>query len=165
MLATSFFVVTLTTTNFSVASISSLSRQVKLQSTVSFATARWTEKQQQQQQRHVSDLSLHHMASSTTLYEILGIRVTASDEEIKAAYRRLARVYHPDVAPAERKESFTGEFMKIHTAYRTLSDPEKRANYDRSLIRCHQKPLTMSSSSLWGFSGYTSHNWETDQCW
>ncbi|RDY08548.1 Chaperone protein dnaJ 11, chloroplastic, partial [Mucuna pruriens] len=103
----------------------------------------------------------HSMASCTTLYQILGIRATASAEEIKAAYRRLARICHPDAAPVDRKESSAGEFMKIHAAYCTLSDPEKRASYDRSLFR-RQRPLTTTSSR---FSGYSGRNWETDQCW
>nr|KYP60394.1 hypothetical protein KK1_022798 [Cajanus cajan] len=50
--------------------------------------------------------------------------------------------------------------MKIHAAYSTLSDPDKRANYDRSLFR-RQRPLSKAAA----FSGYTSRNWETDQCW
>ncbi|KAK7376099.1 hypothetical protein VNO78_34951 [Psophocarpus tetragonolobus] len=121
-----------------------LTRHVRLRSTVSFATPY---------------LSPHSMASCTTLYEILGIRAAASAQEIKAAYRRLARVCHPDVVPVERKESSTGEFMKIHAAYCTLSDPEKRAIYDSSLFR-RQRPLTTTSSS-----GYGGRKWETDQCW
>ncbi|KAK7262958.1 hypothetical protein RJT34_30540 [Clitoria ternatea] len=101
------------------------------------------------------------MASCTTLYEVLEIGAAASSEEIKAAYRRLARACHPDVAAVDRKESSAGEFMKIQAAYCTLSDPEKRATYDRSLVR-RQPPLTTTSS---GFSGYSGRNWETDQCW
>jgi DnaJ-class molecular chaperone len=75
------------------------------------------------------------MASCTSLYEILGIASASSDQEIKAAYRRLARVSHPDVAAIDRKDSSADEFMKIHAAYSTLLDPEKRASYDRSLFR------------------------------
>ncbi|KAI5418656.1 chaperone protein dnaJ 11, chloroplastic [Lathyrus oleraceus] len=97
--------------------------------------------------------------ASGSLYEILGIAAAASDQEIKTAYRRLARVSHPDVAAVHRKNSSADEFMKIHAAYSTLSDPEKRANYDRSLFRRRQ-PLTASR-----FSGYRIRNWETDQCW
>ncbi|PON42666.1 Terminal organelle assembly protein [Parasponia andersonii] len=101
------------------------------------------------------------MASS--LYEILGIPTVATCQEIKAAYRRLARVCHPDVAAIDRKDSSADEFMKIHAAYSTLSDPAKRAEYDRRFLRRHHchRPLTMAS----GFSGYTGRNWETDQCW
>ncbi|OAY57545.1 chaperone protein dnaJ 11, chloroplastic [Manihot esculenta] len=93
-----------------------------------------------------------------SLYEILGIPVGATSQEIKSAYRRLARTWHPDVAALDRKDKSADEFMKIHTAYSTLSDPEKRAVYDRKFFR-RKSPLTGS------FPGYHGRNWETDQCW
>lgn len=141
-------------------SVTSPPRHVRFRSVVSFATATFTE---EQQHKAAPYLRPHHgMALSATLYDILGIRATASGEEIRAAYRRLARVCHPDVAPVERKESSAGEFMKIHAAYCTLSDPEKRDSYDRSLFRRQQRPVKTTSS---GASGYGGRNWETDQCW
>ncbi|KAA8546090.1 hypothetical protein F0562_020459 [Nyssa sinensis] len=74
------------------------------------------------------------MASS--FYEVLGIPASASGYEIKAAYRRLARTCHPDVVATNvGKERSATEFMKIHAAYSTLSDPDKRATYDRDLFR------------------------------
>lgn len=62
-------------------------------------------------------------------YEILNVPRDASLEEIKAAYRRLAREYHPDV----RKDDPQAEerFKEINEAYQVLSDPQKRAEYDR----------------------------------
>ncbi len=61
-------------------------------------------------------------------YEILGVPRTASAEEIKRAYRRLARKYHPDVS----KETQAAEkFKDIAEAYQTLKDPEKRAAFDQ----------------------------------
>ena len=61
-------------------------------------------------------------------YEILGVPRTASADEIKKAFRRLARIYHPDVA----KNKTTGEakFKEINEAYEVLGDPEKRQKYD-----------------------------------
>ncbi|GMI68196.1 DnaJ11, DNA J protein C23 [Hibiscus trionum] len=106
-------------------------------------------------------LSRPGTATCTSLYEILGIPVGASNQEIKTAYRRLARVCHPDVAAIDRKDSSADEFMKIHAAYSTLSDPQKRAVYDSKISRRVQRPLTSDSR----FSGYRGRNWETDQCW
>ncbi|KAK8673282.1 hypothetical protein V6N13_111629 [Hibiscus sabdariffa] len=116
---------------------------------------------QQEKGSTSSYLSRPGMATCTSLYEVLGIPVGASNQEIKAAYRRLARVCHPDVAAIDRKDSSADEFMKIHAAYSTLSDPQKRAVYDRKNFLRVQRPLTSDSR----FSGYRGRSWETDQCW
>ena len=63
------------------------------------------------------------------LYEILGIPRTASDKEIKAAYRRLALKYHPDKNKSD-KEAET-KFKEINMAYEVLSDDQKRKQYDQ----------------------------------
>ncbi|CAI9296439.1 unnamed protein product [Lactuca saligna] len=97
----------------------------------------------------------------SSLYEVLGIQIGADTVEIKAAYRRLARVLHPDVRD---HDSSADEFMKVHSAYATLSDPGKRADYDRSLFG-RQKVTVRSSSSAAEFTGYSGRRWETDQCW
>lgn len=60
-------------------------------------------------------------------YETLGIERQASPEEIKKAYRRLARRYHPDISKEEGHEEL---FKAVSEAYQTLSDPEKRKAYD-----------------------------------
>ncbi|KAK1419734.1 hypothetical protein QVD17_29025 [Tagetes erecta] len=93
----------------------------------------------------------------SSLYEVLGIQTGADTVEIKAAYRKLARVLHPDVG---NLDSSADEFIKLHSAYVTLSDPGKRADYDRSLF-VRPNVAVRSSSSV----GYSGRRWETDQCW
>ncbi|MCS6884645.1 MAG: molecular chaperone DnaJ [Acidobacteriota bacterium] len=62
-------------------------------------------------------------------YEILGVSRDATAEEIKKAYRRLARKYHPDVNPGDKAAE--EQFKKISEAFEVLGDPEKRKVYDR----------------------------------
>lgn len=61
-------------------------------------------------------------------YKVLGVAKTATDEEIKKAFRKLARKYHPDVA--KDKKTAEEKFKEINEAYEVLGDPEKRKKYD-----------------------------------
>ena len=115
-----------------------------------------------------------HTATTSSLYDVLGIQAGATCQEIKAAYRRLARVVHPDVATkGQRGQTSAGDqFMKVHEAYATLSDPEKRADYDRVLysrqpnVRFSSLGMSTCTDTLASrFAGYTRRKWETDQCW
>jgi len=63
-------------------------------------------------------------------YKVLGVPRNASEEEIKKAYRKLAREFHPDRNPTNKTEA-ENKFKKINEAYEVLSDPNKRAQYDR----------------------------------
>ena len=62
-------------------------------------------------------------------YKTLGLDKTAKDADIKSAYRRLARKYHPDMNPG--KPEAEEKFKEINEAYQVLSDPEKRQKYDQ----------------------------------
>src|SRR6202045_3608792 len=62
-------------------------------------------------------------------YETLGVSKTASEDEIRSAFRKLARKYHPDVA--KDKKNAEEKFKQINEAYEVLSDAEKRKKYDQ----------------------------------
>lgn len=62
-------------------------------------------------------------------YEVLGIEKSASEQEIKSAYRKLAHKYHPDKNPNDKAAEES--FKEVNEAYEVLSNPEKRAQYDR----------------------------------
>ncbi len=64
------------------------------------------------------------------LYQVLGIAENAPEEEIKAAYRKLAKKYHPDAHPGD--VACEKKFREINEAYSVLSSPEKRKKYDET---------------------------------
>lgn len=68
-----------------------------------------------------------------SFYELLGIPESVTLIEIKQAYKSLARKYHPDVSPPDRVEEYTKRFIRVQEAYETLSDPRRRAIYDKDL--------------------------------
>lgn len=69
------------------------------------------------------------MATKRDYYEVLGVDKNASDAEIKKAYRKLAKQYHPDVNPDDKEAE--AKFKEINEAYEVLSDSKKRNQYDR----------------------------------
>ena len=82
------------------------------------------------------------MTSPRDYYAILGVRPSASGEEIRGAFRRMSKAYHPDL----NKSPGAAERMKeINAAYDTLSDPAKRAEYDLALDRAAHSAEASSS--------------------
>ena len=70
------------------------------------------------------------MAQKRDYYEVLGVNKNATDEELKKAYRKLAKKYHPDANP-DNKEEAERKFKEVNEAYETLSDKQKRQMYDQ----------------------------------
>lgn len=85
--------------------------------------------------------------SKRDYYEVLGVNKDATEEEIKKAYRKLARKYHPDVNKDDPQAE--EKFKEVTEAYEVLSDQQKRANYDRF---GHSDP-NFGSGGFGGFSG------------
>lgn len=84
-------------------------------------------------------------------YEVLGVSKTATDEELKKAYRKLAKKYHPDANPDNKAEAEV-KFKELNEAYEVLSDKQKRAMYDQF---GHDGPSGYAGNGGYGgFSGF-----------
>ena len=69
------------------------------------------------------------MAEKRDYYEVLGVPRTASEDEIKKAYRKLAKKYHPDLNPGDKQAE--ERIKEVNEAYEILSDKDKKARYDQ----------------------------------
>ncbi|HVA67041.1 MAG TPA: J domain-containing protein [Elusimicrobiota bacterium] len=93
-------------------------------------------------------------------YSILGVKKGASAEDIKRAYRRLAKEHHPDLQGEAHKAKAGEKFKEINEAYEVLSDPEKRAKYDAvgpewANAARHEAPRPRSGGRAEQFSGFS----------
>ena len=91
----------------------------------------------------------------TDPYRVLGVNRNASDEEIKRAYRKLAKKLHPDLNPGDKKVE--AQFKETTAAYDFLSDPEKRRKYDRGEIDESGQPRGPRFSSRPSGGGQQRH--------
>jgi curved DNA-binding protein len=101
------------------------------------------------------------MQQISNYYEVLGVPRNATSEEIKKAFRRLARTYHPDVNPGNKAAE--EKFKSINEAYDVLSDEQRRTEYNRSLLgkRKPARPVgngngTRSEFDLWKFKDFSN---------
>ena len=72
------------------------------------------------------------MAEKRDYYEVLGLQKGASEDEIKKAFRQLAKKYHPDLNPGDKEAE--AKFKEVNEAYEVLSDKEKLQRYDQSVL-------------------------------
>lgn len=96
------------------------------------------------------------MAAANTrrdYYTVLGVPRTASEKDIKTAYRKLARKHHPDVNPGDKKSE--EQFKEIGEAYSVLSDPDKRRKYDRWGHNWEKMEQAQAAGANFGNTRYT----------
>ena len=90
-------------------------------------------------------------------YAALGVARTATETEIKQAFRKLARKYHPDVAKGKDKAAADDKFKEINEANEVLSDPDKRRKYDELGVNWN-RPERQATQERGGFGGvYRAH--------
>lgn len=101
----------------------------------------------------------------TTLYDVLGISDVVTDDEVKAAFRRIAKEVHPDQAPPDQVEEYQKKFMEVHKAYSVLKDPRTRSLYNYEIRNYVSSGSRQFKAEDWKRPSWRGCNWETDQCW
>ncbi len=93
-------------------------------------------------------------------YKILGVKRNASEKEIKSAYRKLARKWHPDLHTGKKKNEAEEKIKKINEAYEVLSDPKKREKYDRLGSNWREGDNFQAPPDMDGVHFYTSSDFD-----
>src|SRR5712692_5671300 len=91
-------------------------------------------------------------------YSTLGVAKTATEKEMKQAYRKLARKHHPDVNPGDK--SAESKFKEINEAYEVLGDPDKRRKYDE--LGANWRMYEQAGSGGPGFAGQPGGAWNVN---
>ena len=97
------------------------------------------------------------MAEKKDYYEILGVSKTATDDELKKAYRKMAKKYHPDANQDNKKEA-EAKFKEVNEAYEVLSNPQKRKMYDQFGTADPSAGFGGAGGPFGGQNGYYSYS-------
>ncbi|PKA64581.1 Chaperone protein dnaJ 20, chloroplastic [Apostasia shenzhenica] len=95
-----------------------------------------------------------HVSPAASYYAVLGVAADASASEIRSAYRKLAKKWHPDRCGRERSEEAIKKFQQIQEAYEVLSDERKRVFYDAGLcdpLQCDDDGFAGEVEGFWDF--------------
>ena len=101
------------------------------------------------------------MAEKRDYYEVLGVDKNASETEIKRAYRKVAKKYHPDMNPGDKEAE--EKFKEAAEAYEVLSDPEKKSKYDQFGHAAFEISLEIFSETSLAEADEAAMPEETDQ--